>query len=253
MQLTTITFIALISLVFGARLNELSRSLSVTNTPKMTILAGTAVTSTGFSTVSGNVGVSPGSSMTGFGPATLTGEKYLGVTESLNAQLELGVLYNHLEGLPCQTVLTGVDLGGKTLKPGVYCFATGASISGNLFLDSDNVPSPYWVFQMGTTLLTSIGSKIIFTKMQLPCNVFWKVGSSATISAGSDFKGNVVAYTSIALNTGAKVTGKLMAKNGAVTMISNTIVDCGETLTPVLERRNQDQEETQEEDDIEEF
>jgi hypothetical protein len=250
MQLTTITFIALISLVFGARLSELSRSLSATNTPRMTILAGTAVTSTGFTTVSGNVGVNPGISMTGFGPATLTGEKYLGVTESKNAQLELGVLYNHLEGLPCQTVLTGVDLGGKTLKPGVYCFAAGASISGNLYLDSDNVPSPYWVFQMGTTLLTSIGSKTIFTKLDLPCNVFWKVGSSATISAGTNFKGNVVAYTSIALNSGATVTGKLLAKNGAVTMISNTIVDCGESSTPVLER---DQEETQEEDDIEEF
>jgi hypothetical protein len=122
--------------------------------------------------------------------------------------------------------MTGVNLGGKTLLPGVYCFASSAQISGNLYLDSGNVTKPNWIFQMGTTLITSTNSKVLFTKESKPCSVFWKVGSSATIGGISSFSGNIIAYTSIGMDTGATTTGKIFAQNGAVTMISNTVVDC---------------------------
>ena len=201
------------------------------NTPsgcpnKMTILSGTTITSTGLSTITGNIGVYPGSGLTGFPPAKYTGDKYIAVSSAQTAQGELGVLYGHLTRLPCNVVMTGVNLGSKTLVPGVYCFATGAEITGNLYLDSANQTDPYWIFQMGTTLVTSSSSKVLFTKDTKPCKVFWKVGSSATIGGNSIFNGNIVAYTSISLDTSASVTGKLLAQNGEVTLISNTIVDC---------------------------
>jgi hypothetical protein len=165
--------------------------------------------------------VYPGSALIGFPPGIINGEKFVGVAESQIDQGELLSLYNYLNGLECNTVMTGVDLGRKTLVPGVYCFAEGAQITG-----TENVENPTWVFQTATTLVTAGNSQVLFTKTSKPCGVFWKVGSSATIGSTSSFAGNIVAYTSISLGTGASTNGKLLAQNGAVSLISSTIVDC---------------------------
>jgi hypothetical protein len=206
--------------------NRLTQNNSTGCSKKMAILGGTTVTSTGSTTIGGNVGVYPGSALIGFPPGNINGEKFVGVAESQIAQGELLSLYNYLNGLPCGTVMTGIDLGGKTLVPGVYCFAEGAQITGTLNLDSANVANPIWVFQTASTLVTAGNSKVLFTKLSKPCGVFWKVGSSATLGATSSFAGNIVAYTSIELGTSATTNGKLLAQNGAVSLIANTIVDC---------------------------
>jgi hypothetical protein len=220
----------LFTLSFAHSPKEVTRtqnnSTTSTCTKKMAILAGTTVTSTGASTIGGNIGIYPGNALTGFPPGIVNGEKFVGVVESQIAQGELLSLYNYLNGVPCGTVMTGVDLGGKTLVPGVYCFAAGAQITGDLHLDSGNSSNPIWIFQMGTTLTTAGNSQVLFTKLSKPCGVFWKVGSSATIGATSSFAGNIIAYTSISIGTSATTIGKFLAQNGAVTMISNTVVDC---------------------------
>jgi hypothetical protein len=227
MQSLQIIFISLLfTFAFGFSNEILNQNNSTGCSKKMAIIAGTTVTSTGSTTIGGNVGVYPGSALIGFPPGIINGEKFVGVTESQIAQGELLALYNYLNGLPCNTVMTGVDLGGKTLVPGVYCFAEGAQISGTLNLDSANVANPTWVFQTASTLVTAGNSKVLFTKISKPCGVFWKVGSSATIGATSTFAGNIAALTSIELGTGASTNGKLLARNGAVSLISNTIVDC---------------------------
>jgi hypothetical protein len=235
-------FTLLLTLSFAHSPKEITSTQNNSTVPstcskKMAILAGTTVTSTGASTIGGNIGIYPGSALVGFPPGIVNGEKFAGVVESQIAQGELLSLYNYLNGVPCGTVMTGVDLGGKTLVPGVYCFATGAQITGNLYLDSANSSNPIWIFQMGTTLVTAGNSQVLFTKVSKPCGVFWKVGSSATIGATSSFAGNIVAYTSIEVGTSATTVGKLLAQNGAVTMISNTIVDCPFSCTNVCNGR----------------
>ena len=188
------------------------------------VLGGSTVTNTGSSVITGNLGVSPGSAVTGFPPGLVTGgEIHAADAEALQAQNDTTIVYNDLAGQACDSDLTGQDLGGKTLVAGVYCFSSSAQLTGVLTLDAGGNPNAVWVFQTGSTLTTASGSSVLLTNGGQACNVFWQVGSSATLGTATSFVGNIVALTSITLTTGAKVSGRALARNGAVTLDTNSV------------------------------
>ena len=187
------------------------------------VLGGQTVTNTGSSVVTGNLGVSPGSAITGFPPGILTGVIHAADAVALQAQTDTTATYDKLAGQACTSDLTGQDLGGKTLVPGVYCFSSSAQLTGALTLDAGGVSNAVWVFQTVSTLTTASNSSVVLINGADPCNVFWKVGSSATLGTTTSFVGNIFALTSIGLTTGASVSGRALARNGEVTMDSNII------------------------------
>lgn len=188
------------------------------------VLGGSTVTNTGTSTVNGDLGVSPGTAVTGFPPGIVTG----GTIHSADAvadqaQVDLTAAYDALAGQACDTNLTGQDLGGMTLTPGVYCFDTSAQLTGVLTLDALGDPYSVFVFQIGSTLTTASNASVLMTNGANQCNVYWQVGTSATLGTGTAFAGSILADASITLNTGANVIGRVLALNGAVTMDTNVI------------------------------
>ncbi len=131
--------------------------------------------------------------------------------------------YNTLAGMACNTDLTGQDLGGLTLTPGVYCFSSSAQLTGNLTLDAQGNSQALFVFQIGSTLTTATNASVVVINGGQDCNVSWQVGSSATLGTATAFVGNILALTSITLNTTASVSGRVLARNGAVTLDNNAI------------------------------
>lgn len=202
------------------------------------VLAATAVTSTGLSVVNGDLGISPGAALTGFPPGVVTGATHLGDPVAAQAQADAHVEYAYLAGLPCGTDLSGQDLGGMTLTPGVYCFASSAQLTGTLILDAQGSCDSLFVFQTGSTLTTSVASSV--EVINNPCsgncrggaNVFWQVGSSGTIGTASQFVGNIVSNISNTLNFTASVAGSVFALTGAVTLDTNNISACGVNIPP---------------------
>lgn len=191
------------------------------------VLAGQTVTNTGPTIITGDLGVDPGTAVTGFPPGSVSGGSILGPGGSAAlAQLDTTAAYISLAGQICPVSNTfGVptDLGGLTLVPGVYCFASSAGLTGTLTLDGLDNPNAAWVFQVASTLITEVNSRVAIINGGQECNVNWQVGSSATLKTGTTFVGNILALTSIALNTNATVSGRVLARNGAVTMDSNTV------------------------------
>lgn len=189
------------------------------------VLAGSTVTCTGTSTVEGDVGVSPGSAITGFGgaPCTATGTLHEGDATAAAAQVDLTTAFGNLDSQPCGLDLTGTDLGGLTLLPGTYCFSSSAQLTGTLTLDGQGDPDAVWVFQIGSTLTTASGSSVEFIGSGNPCGAQWQVGSSATLGTGTSFAGNILAQAAITLNTGADLVGRALARVEAVTLDTNDI------------------------------
>lgn len=198
------------------------------------ILAGSGITNTGTTTVNGDVGSYPTLTQTGFGPGadavTITGVNHFGDSVTQQAKTNLVTAYNDAAGqIPTITYDPIKDLGGLTLPPGVYNDPSSFAVTGTLTLDAMNNPNAVWIFQAGSTLITADGapgnpsSVISLINGAQSCNVFWQVGSSATIGLYSDFVGNILAMESITLKTGAKVTGRVLARSGAVTLDANTI------------------------------
>lgn len=181
------------------------------------VLAGTTITNTGATTITGDVGLHPGTAATGFTTVTLHGAKHLGDAVALTAKTALVTAYNDAAGAkPVTNVPT--ELGGTTLKPGVYASGT-LGLTGTLTLDGGGV----YIFQAGSTLITAPNSKVALINGATACNVYWQIGSSATLDTSTSFKGTIMALTSIALKTGATLQGRALARNGAVTMDHNTI------------------------------
>jgi hypothetical protein len=195
------------------------------------VLGGSTVTNTGATVVTGDVGLSPGSSVTGFPPGIVVGGSiHISDGPANQAQVDLTAAYNAAAGLPCNTDLTGQDLGGMTLTPGVYCFSTSAQLTGTLTLNFQGNANAQFVFKIGSTLTTASASSVSLTNTgaaSCPPNVFWQVGSSATFGTGSTFDGNVLALSSITLTTGANLNGRALARNGAVTLDTNSVTGCG--------------------------
>ena len=190
------------------------------------VLGASKVTSTGNTVVNGNVGLYPGTSITGFyPPGIVNGTIHNTDAVAQQAQADALTAYNILAGKPVFQDLTGQDLGTLILAPGVYFFSSSAQLTGALTLSGNGL----YDFQIGTTLTTAAGapsnpgSSVVLTGGAQACQVFWQVGSSATIGTYSDFVGNILALTSITANTGATIDGRLLALNGAVTLDDNLI------------------------------
>lgn len=186
------------------------------------VLAGTTVTNTGPSTISGDLGVSPGSAVVGFPPGTVSnGVIHAADAVALQAQADVTTAYNDAAGRATTATVTA-DLGGQTLVAGVY---TGGALglTGALTLDAQGDPNAVFVFQAASTLITASTSSVNLINGANPCNVYWQVGSSATLKTNSVFVGTVLALTSVAANTGATVQGRLLARNGEVTLDNNVI------------------------------
>ena len=213
----------LLSIGFVALLSG-SASVRAQSLGSFAVLGSTTVTNTGPTTVSGSLGVSPGTSITGFPPgAVVNGSVHAGDTVAAQAQADLTTTYNSLESVACTADLTGQDLGGKTLTPGVYCFTSSGFLTGTLTLNAQGNPDAVFVFKMVSSLVTASSSSVLLTNGGSPCRVFWQVGSSATLGTNSSLLGNIVAYTSITMTTGAAVSGRVQARNGAVTLDTNAV------------------------------
>lgn len=197
------------------------------------VLGGETVTNTGPTVVTGDLGVSPGSAVTGFPPGLVIGAIHAADAVALQAQNDNTAAYLDLAGQACDVDLTGTDLVGLTLTAGVYCFSSSAQLSGALTLDAEGDPDAVFVFQIVSTLTTASSASVDVINGGQDCNVFWQVGSSATIGTDTTFVGSILALTSISLNTGASISGRAMAQTGAVTMDANTVsfTSCS-TTTP---------------------
>lgn len=198
------------------------------------VLGATTVTNTGPTVVTGDLGISPGTACTGLpapctggGPGTVNGTIHSADSTSAQAQSDLTTAYNDAAGRTCTADLTGQTLGTggvvPTLTPGVYCFSSSAQLTGTLTLDGAGDPNAVFIFQTGSTLTTAPGSSVTLINGAQSCNVFWQIGSSAVLDTTTGFVGNILALTAITANTGATVDGRLLARNAAVTMDTNTV------------------------------
>jgi hypothetical protein len=239
-NLLTISIILVMTLVFAGPLIVSAHPLNATapvlgTAGSFAVLGGSSVTNTGPSLVTGDLGVWPGTSITGILPGMVIGTIHANDAVALQAQSDVTTAYNALAVQACGFNLTGQDLGGMTLTPGVYCFDTSAQLTGALTLDAQGDPNAVWVFQTATTLITATNSSVAFINggAGVPgCNVFWQVGSSATLGTNTDFTGNILALASITMNTGANLYGSTLARNGAVTLDTNLITESSGACTP---------------------
>ena len=198
------------------------------------VLGASTVTNTGLTEVTGDVGVSPGTAVTGFPPGIVNGTIYSAGAVAAQAQADLTAAYNDAEGRACQVDLTGQDLGGMTLTDGVYCFSSSVGLTGTLTLDAQGDPNAVFIFQIGSTLTTASASSVNLINGAQSCMVVWQVGSSATLGTTTAFSGNVLALTSNTATTGVTVDGRLLAQNGAVTLDSNTVTRAQCAAVPVV-------------------
>ena len=191
------------------------------------VLAGSGITNTGTTTITADAGTYSTPSETGFTGADhvifVNGVDHAGDGVTQGAKIDLLTAYNNAAG-QAFTATISADLGGQTLTAGVYTGAPSLGLTGTLTLDGQNNPNSVFIFQCpASTLTTASYSVVNLINGAQACNVFWQVGSSATIGTGSIFVGNILAYTSITLTTGATVNGRALALNGAVTLDTNTI------------------------------
>jgi Ice-binding-like len=199
------------------------------------VLAGSTVTSTGNTLVTGNLGVSPGTAITGFagiapgGPGLVTGTIHSADAVAAQAQSELTTAYNAAAGAASTATKNG-DLGGQTLFAGVYTASSSLGLTGTVTLDAQNNSNAQFIFQIGTALTANVGSSVNLINGALPANVFWQVGSSATVGTGASFSGNILAFSSISLGTNATLQGRALARNGAVTMAGTDTITTPATL-----------------------
>lgn len=191
------------------------------------VLAASTVTNAGPTIVTGDLGVSPGSAVTGFGPGVVVGGSiHAGDTTAAQAQLDLTTAFNNAAGRVNPTALPA-DIGGMTLSPGLYKAPVSLAITGNTTLDGKGDPNAVFIFQMASTLTAAVNSSVTLINSANACNVFWEVGSSATLKTASTFNGTILAQASISLGTGTVVNGRVLARTGAVTLLSNMVTKTG--------------------------
>ena len=192
------------------------------------VLAGSTVTNSGPTVVLGNLGVSPGAAITGFagiapgGPGLVSGSINSANPFAAQAQIELTAAYNAAAGAASTATVAG-NLGGLTFFPGVYTSSSTLGITGTVTLNALGNPNAQFIFQIGSALTTATSSTVLLINGAQASNVFWQMGSSATLGTTSSFAGNLLALSSISLGTGAVLQGRALARTGAVTLLSNTI------------------------------
>jgi hypothetical protein len=190
------------------------------------VLSGSTVTNTGASMLNGDLGVAPGTSLVGFElPAVVNGATHDNDAVASQAQADLITAYDVAAGQAVAPAndLTGTDLGDRTLTAGAYRYTSSAQLTGPLTLDAEGDSNARFVFEIGSTLTTASASSVVLINGASPCNVFWQVGSSATLDTTTAFQGNLMALTDISLNDGASVIGRVLARNGQITMIHNVL------------------------------
>jgi len=187
------------------------------------VLAGSTVTNTGPTAVTGDLGVSPGTAVTGFPPGTVSGTIHAGDAAAAQGQTDLTVAFNDAAGRSTDAVSVSGDLTGLTLPPGLYKSTSSLAISGALTLNALGDENATFIIQMASTLTTGPGSQVILIGGAQASNIFWQVGTSATLGTNSVFKGIILADQSITLNTGARVDGRVLTRIGAVTLDTNVI------------------------------
>jgi hypothetical protein len=195
------------------------------------VLAGSTVTNTGPSVINGDLGLSPGTAVTGFPPGLVNGTVHKADAVALQAKTDLKTAYNVAAGEKPPHAITA-DLGGQTLTKGVYNSATSLGLTGALTLDGQGDPDSVWVFQAGSTLTTATASSVNLINGASPCNVYWQIGSSATLGTASTFRGSIFALHSITVTTNVTVHGRVLARNGAVTLDTDTITPPHCAVTP---------------------
>lgn len=216
-----LTFVlALVS--FASPAGAIATPVGLGTAAPFAVLAGTTVTNTGPTVVNGDLGVSPGSAITGFPPGTINGTPHSADAAAAQAQLDLTAAYNNAAGQTPDTAIVA-DLGGTTLVPGVYNSAIGIGLTGTVTLNAGGDPNAVFVFQAGSTLVTASASTVLLTNGAQACNVFWQVGSSATLGTNSTFVGSILALTSVTVTTGVNLAGRTLARNGAVTLDTDVI------------------------------
>ena len=189
------------------------------------VLAASTVTNAGASVITGDLGLSPGISVTGFPPGILVGTLHIADSTTAQAQLALTAAYNDAAGRTLGAIMLAGNLGGLTLAPGLYKSTSSLEISsGDLTLDAQGDASAVYIFEMASTLVTTTGRKVILAGGAQAANIYWQVGSSATLGVSSVFKGNILALASITVATGASVDGRLLARTGAVTLDGNAVI-----------------------------
>ncbi len=203
------------------------------------VLAGQSVSNTGPSLIAGDLGVSPGTSVTGFPPGlVVNGTVHSADAVALQAQNDLTTAYNDAAGRIPDVDKTNQDLGNQTLVAGVYGASSGMALTGTVTLDAQGDPDAVFIFQAGSTLTTASNSTVALLNGAQACHVFWQVGSSATIGTDTTFVGTVMALTSVSMLTGADLQGRALARNGSVTLDDNTITrsDCSPVVgsTPTV-------------------
>ncbi len=186
------------------------------------VLAGAGVTNTGPTTINGDLGTFPTTSISGAASMTITGTNHGGDAVTQGAKTDLVTAYNTAAG-EGPTTAVAADLGGHTLTPGIYNSASSLGLTGALTLNGGGNPNALFVFQAGSTLTTATASSVVLTNGAQACNVFWQVGSSATLGTASSFRGTILALTSITVTTGTTIVGRALARNGAVTLDTDTI------------------------------
>ncbi len=187
------------------------------------VLAGSTVTNTGLTTVNGDLGVAPGSAVTGFPPGTVSGTIHANDAAAIAAQSALLAAYNDAAGRTTGAVSVSGDLTGLTLTPGLYTSTSSLAVTGDVTLNALGNPDAVFIIQSASTLTTGSGSRIVLAGGALASNIIWQVGTSATLGTNSVFKGTILADQAITANTGAKVNGKLLTRIASVTMASNVI------------------------------
>ncbi len=187
------------------------------------VLGGSTITNTGPSVITGDLGLSPGTSVTGFPPGSVTGTTHVANGVAGQAKTDAQAAFLDLGGRPFTQDLTGQDLGGLTLTPGVYFFSSTAQLTGSLTLNGEGVADPLFIFQIGSALTTASNSSILGINGVSSCDIFFRVGSSATLGTDTSFSGTIIASESITLDTRASVDGRTLALNGAVTLDTNQI------------------------------
>lgn len=237
-HLSRLACIGVAAILCGASILPAQTAPPLGTAESFAVLGSSTVTNTGPTVVTGSLGVSPGSAVTGFPPGSVVnGFIHIADAVAADAQDSANSAYNDLAGQSCTQDLTGQDLGGLTLTSGVYCFSSSAQLTGTLTLDAQGDPGAVFIFQIGSTLTTASGSSVEVINGGSLCDVFWQVGSSATLGTTTSFVGNILALASITLNTGASVQGRTLALTGAVDLDSNTVTAtcAGPPICPAVE------------------
>lgn len=222
--LLAITLGMAVSDVFGIRAGAAESPVALGTAAPFAVVAGTAITSAGTSTVSGSVGGVAG--VTGFPPGIISnGSLHSADATASQAQADVAAAYGDANSRTCPSAnnLSGQNLGGVTLIPGVYCFGSSAQLTGTLTLDAQGDPGAVFLIRTGSTLTTAVGSQVVLANQAQACKVFVQVGSSATIGVNTTLVGTVLALTAITVNAGASILGRLLARDAAVTLDTNAV------------------------------